>query len=66
MKFVRTRVSESMVKAQTQRLIITKILLLCQMFYQSTFAEEDVDKEAVFKMAAVLKECGGLPVMLQR
>lgn len=55
-----------MVKAQMQRLIIKKILLLCQMFYQSTFAEEDVDKEAVFKMAAVLKECGGLPVMLQR
>ncbi|KAK7478490.1 hypothetical protein BaRGS_00030249, partial [Batillaria attramentaria] len=28
--------------------------------------EEDIDKEAVFKMAAVLKECGGLPVMLER
>ncbi|XP_076455251.1 E3 ubiquitin-protein ligase UBR4-like isoform X3 [Babylonia areolata] len=28
--------------------------------------EEDIDKEAVFKMAAELKECGGLPVMLER
>ena len=29
-------------------------------------SEEDIDKEAVFKMAAELKECGGLPVMLER
>ena len=28
--------------------------------------EEDIDKEAVFKMAGELKECGGLPVMLER
>ena len=28
--------------------------------------EEDIDKEAVFKMAGELKVCGGLPVMLER
>ncbi|XP_050389975.2 E3 ubiquitin-protein ligase UBR4 [Patella vulgata] len=29
-------------------------------------SEEDIDKEEVFKMAAVLAECGGLKVMLER
>jgi len=30
------------------------------------FADEDVDNEEVYKMAAVMSHCGGLRIMLKR
>jgi len=30
------------------------------------FADKDVDNEEVYKMAAVMSQCGGLKIMLKR
>lgn len=46
--------------------LYTFILYLLDLLFIILFPEDDIDKEDVYKMATVLKDCGGLEVMLER